>query len=159
MIRVFPVCNSVCIIWAPVFRVCDQLKLKSTCSATQTSQSLEIWAIASKDIILSKQRTTKVLIRLCGCAGWSAPLLFAYGINRYSHDVSHFILEGFYNKFSIFSGVWIFQTFNNKKFSFFITAQIPDQHRWNCCSLQIPIPAGRKFPGVETRLAVLRTFL
>ena len=30
--------------------------------------------IASRDIILSKQRTTKALIRLCGCAGWSAPL-------------------------------------------------------------------------------------
>ena len=29
-----------------------------------------------------------VLIRLCGCAGWSAPLLFAYGINRFSHDVA-----------------------------------------------------------------------
>ena len=28
----------------------------------------------------------KVLIRLRGCAGWSAPL-FAYGINRFSHDV------------------------------------------------------------------------
>ena len=38
--------------------------------------------ITSIDIILSKKRTTKVLIRLRGCAGWSAPLLFAYGINH-----------------------------------------------------------------------------
>ena len=30
-----------------------------------------------------------MLIRLRGCAGWSAPLLFAYGINRFSHDVAH----------------------------------------------------------------------
>ena len=29
----------------------------------------------------TKQRTTKVLIRLCGCASWSAPSLFAYGKN------------------------------------------------------------------------------
>ena len=41
-------------------------------------------------IILSKQRTTKVLIRLRRCAGWSAPLLFTYGMNRFSHDVACF---------------------------------------------------------------------
>ena len=29
------------------------------------------------DVILSKKRKTKALIRLRGCAGWSAPLLFA----------------------------------------------------------------------------------
>ena len=44
--------------------------------------------IASRGIILSKQQTIKMLIRLQGCAGWSAPLLFAYGINRFSHDVA-----------------------------------------------------------------------
>ena len=27
-------------------------------------------------MILSNERLTKALIRLCGCAGWSAPLLF-----------------------------------------------------------------------------------
>ena len=27
-----------------------------------------------------------MLIRLRGCAGWSAPLLFAHGINRFSHE-------------------------------------------------------------------------
>ena len=30
-----------------------------------------------------------VLIRLRRCAGWSAPLLLAYSINRFSHDVVH----------------------------------------------------------------------
>ena len=30
-----------------------------------------------------------MLIRLHGCAGWSVPLLFAYGINRFSHDLAH----------------------------------------------------------------------
>ena len=52
-------------------------------------------AIASRDIILSRQRTTKALIRLRGCAGWSAPLLFAYGIKRFSHDVAHIWLIDF----------------------------------------------------------------
>ena len=32
---------------------------------------------------------TKALIRLRGCAGWSAPLLFAEGINRVSRDMAH----------------------------------------------------------------------
>ena len=31
-------------------------------------------------ITLSRQWTTKALIRLCGCAGWPAPLLFAYSL-------------------------------------------------------------------------------
>ena len=35
----------------------------------EASMSLEIWAVESRDIILSKQRKTKVLIRLRGCAG------------------------------------------------------------------------------------------
>ena len=26
---------------------------------------------------------------MCGCAGWSAPLLFTYDKNRFSHDVAH----------------------------------------------------------------------
>ena len=71
-----------------VFGVSDQVRLKPDCSATGTSWSLEIPAIASGCILLSKQRTTKALIRLRGCAGCSAPLLFAYGINRFSHDVA-----------------------------------------------------------------------
>ena len=48
----------------------------------QKLASLEISAIESRDIILSKQRTTKALIRLHGCAGWSAPLLFTYDIRH-----------------------------------------------------------------------------
>ena len=34
--------------------------------------------VASLDMILAKKGITKALIRLCGCAGWSAPLLFAH---------------------------------------------------------------------------------
>ena len=45
--------------------------------------------IETRGIILSRQRTTKAPVRLLGCAGWSAPLLFAYGISNFSHDVAH----------------------------------------------------------------------
>ena len=70
-------------------QVCDQVRLKPACSATETSCSLEILGIETRGIILSRQWTTKAMIRLRKCAGWSAPLLFAYGINRFSHDVAH----------------------------------------------------------------------
>ena len=59
---------------------------------------VKIWAssrensdIETRDIILSRQRKIKALIRLHGCAGWSAPLLFAYGLNGFSHDVAHLL--------------------------------------------------------------------
>ena len=42
----------------------------------------KISAVASRDIILFKQWTTKALIRLCECAGWSELLLFAYDIRH-----------------------------------------------------------------------------
>ena len=46
-------------------------------------------ALSCKISLLSRQRTTKALIRLRGCAGWSASLLFTYDKNRLSHDVAH----------------------------------------------------------------------
>ena len=59
-----------------------QVRFKPACSATETSLNLETLDIASTHIILSSQRTTTVLIRLRGCTGWSAPLLFLYGIRH-----------------------------------------------------------------------------
>ena len=47
-------------------------------------------ALSCKISLLSRQRTTKALIRLRGCAGRSVPLLFTYDKNRFSHDVAHF---------------------------------------------------------------------
>ena len=73
----------------PVFGVCDQVKLKPAYSASETRWRLEISDIKTRGIILSKQRVTKALNSLCGCAGWSASLLFANGKNRFSHDVTH----------------------------------------------------------------------
>ena len=71
----------------PGFRVCNKVRFKPACSNPGTGQCLEILDIASRGITLSRQWTTKALIRLRGWAGWSAPLLFAYGKNRFSHDV------------------------------------------------------------------------
>ena len=62
--------------------VSDQVRLKLACSATEASMRLEILVTETRDITLSRQRTTKALIRLRGCAGWSAPLLFAYDIKH-----------------------------------------------------------------------------
>ena len=52
-----------------VFRVFDQVRLKPVCSADETSKGLEISAIIRRGIVLSRQQTTKALIRLHGCAG------------------------------------------------------------------------------------------
>ena len=62
----------------PVFGVSDKVRFKPIPSATEISKKIEISRVASLDIILSNKRITKALIRLRGCAGWSAPLLFAY---------------------------------------------------------------------------------
>ena len=61
-------------------KVCDQVSLEPTCSATETSWSLVIMDFACICIIRSRERTTKKLIRLRKCTSWSASLLFAYGI-------------------------------------------------------------------------------
>ena len=58
----------------PVFRVCDQIRLKPACSVTATSLGLE----------------------MPGCAGWCAPLLFVYGKNRFSHDMAQIITYDIY---------------------------------------------------------------
>ena len=44
--------------------VCNQVRLKLSCSASEASESHEIANIENRDIILSMQRTTKALIRL-----------------------------------------------------------------------------------------------
>ena len=61
----------------PVFGISDKVRFKPACSATETSQKVETSLVTSLDVILSKKRKTKALIRLRGCAGWSAPVFFA----------------------------------------------------------------------------------
>ena len=53
-------------------------------------------ALSCKISLLSRQRTTKALIRLRGFAGWSASLLFTYDKNRVSHDSAHFHINRSY---------------------------------------------------------------
>ena len=75
-------CHLSHITWKRVFGIFDQVRFKPAWSATEPSQNLETLDTASKYIILSKQRTAKVLIRLRGCTGWTASLMFAYGIKH-----------------------------------------------------------------------------
>ena len=76
--------------------VSDQVRLKPACSATEASMKFEILVTETIDITLSRQRTTKALIRLRGCAGWSVPLLLlAYDITHvFSWPDSLLCLEG-----------------------------------------------------------------
>ena len=59
----------------PVFVGCDQVD-SNWPAELQRIASLEILDLAGIYVLLSQQWTTKGLIRLCGCAGWSVPLLF-----------------------------------------------------------------------------------
>ena len=61
----------------PVFGVSDTVRFKPASSGTETSHEIEIAIETSLGMILSKKRITKALIRLRGCAGWSASVLFA----------------------------------------------------------------------------------
>ena len=49
----------------------DRLEIQRMCQSSYI-------ALSCKISLLSRQRTTKMLIRLRGSAGWSAPLLFTY---------------------------------------------------------------------------------
>ena len=68
-------------IWASVFGVSDIVRFKSACSATETSQKIEILLVASLDIILSNKRKIKALIRLRGCE------------DRFSRVEAHFMIK------------------------------------------------------------------
>ena len=65
-------CHAAAHIWATSHMVCDQLRLKPACSATETSLGLEISAIASRGIVLFRQRISKAVIILCCWACWSS---------------------------------------------------------------------------------------
>ena len=54
----------------------DKECFKPVSSAKETSLKIEISPAASLYMILSKKQNKKALIRLRGCAGWSAPVLF-----------------------------------------------------------------------------------
>ena len=54
----------------------DKECFKPVSYAKETSLKIEISPAASLHMILSKKQKKKALIRLRGCAGWSAPVLF-----------------------------------------------------------------------------------
>ena len=71
-------CNdSVCCQYNMGLRVSGKAEFKPVSSATETSKTTEILLVASLNMILSKTRITRVLIRLRGCKGWSAPVFCA----------------------------------------------------------------------------------
>ena len=74
-----------------VLRVSFQIipNFKPACSATETTQKIEISLVGSSDMILSNQLITKALIRLGGYAGWSAPLLFTNSEDIFSRVEAH----------------------------------------------------------------------
>ena len=62
----------------PVFPLMDCVLLDPVCPATKNSWNIEILFAACLAIILSREPITKLLIRLCGCTGWSTPLLLQF---------------------------------------------------------------------------------
>ena len=50
----------------------------ASCSATEVYKKLENLDASNRTFVLSNKRITRALIRLCECAGRSAPLLLAY---------------------------------------------------------------------------------
>ena len=77
----------------PVFRVSDKVRLKPVSSATETSDKIENLLVPILDMILSNKRITKRLIRLCGCAGWSASMFFTNTEDRFSRVEAHIMSE------------------------------------------------------------------
>ena len=68
----------------PVFGVSAKAYFKPVSSATETSCSKFTYNTFQR-------RITKVLIRLRGCAGWSAPVLFATPEDRFSPVEAHIV--------------------------------------------------------------------
>ena len=66
------------ILYEPVFGGFGQLRFNLVCSSTDVSYKPEISDIEIRCIVLSRQGTTKTLIRLCRCTGLSVSFLFTY---------------------------------------------------------------------------------
>ena len=74
---------------------------KPTCASVVCilhNRWLQSWNFGyrNKQQILSKQRTTNVLIKQCRCAGWSALLLFAYVFSITNSLLSQFYIDKSY---------------------------------------------------------------
>ena len=69
----------------------------------QLQREAEPLRVASLSIILSRGRTTKALIRLRGCVGWSALLIFECNYVRFSLDTAHKYDNCHYNNCVVFA--------------------------------------------------------
>ena len=70
----------------PVIGVSNQVITYPACSATETTEKMEILLASHFDMILSKRQMTKALIRVCRCTCWSAPLLLQTTRQVFSHQ-------------------------------------------------------------------------
>ena len=124
----------------PVFGVCDHVRLKPVCSATEASWSLEISDIETRDIILSRQRTTKVLICTFVVRIWQKQVFSWRGSNAgacswkltKSYCLTTVLREMAYGIIFSLLPRW-YHTFS------WLTGTIPDGHLyifWICCSFQ-----------------------
>ena len=59
----------------PVFRIFNKVRFKPVCLVTETNKKIEISLVESLDIILSKKRIAKALIRVRGAQAAQADLL------------------------------------------------------------------------------------
>ena len=86
-----------------------------------------------------------MLIRLRGCPGWSAPLLFAYGKNRFSHDGAHikFNINCWFYKASFDSKMNLTKNKSNLYCTCTCTGQSPfitvSDITWSCHGTQLVI--------------------
>ena len=79
-----------------VLGVSGQVRLKPVFPATEINENLKIVNVPSEAIILSRERISKEMVRLDGCVGRSAPLLFA------CNNVNGLLLRSFYLCFRSF---------------------------------------------------------
>ena len=77
-------------VWPIWKRIPSLIWVYTVCTDLSQNINNELSLVTRKPVfgVLSRRRTSKVLIRLRGYAGWYVPLLFAYCINRFSHDAA-----------------------------------------------------------------------
>ena len=70
---------------------------KNQISLLSNRDQREVWnfRFSNYRLYTIKAVNKKMLTRLCGCIVWSEHWLFTYGMNRFSHDVAHLILNMF----------------------------------------------------------------
>ena len=66
----------------------DKARFQTASPATETSYEISLRQVK----IWYYTRITKGLIKLCGCTGWSAPLLFSHPKDKFSPAEAHIIL-------------------------------------------------------------------